>query len=175
MIKQTTFNEISVKRKHGCWARLLWEDSGRVIIISDYGNWSYICTHRGTSSVPEFLADLDSFYMGKKMLGSHFTNHSDELTIKSIREFILESRKNGGMDKERAIEEWEIVGYYADGDCDYRGWVEKTSICDPWDLGRDECSHEWTSFWNRIWVPLIQPELQSLAGADATIESKGDE
>lgn len=160
--KQTILNEISVKNDHGAWARLLWEDNGRVIIISDFGHWSYWWGHRGTSSVAKFLAGLDSFYMGNKMLGSDFRKHSDSETIKSIRQFIRDERKNGGMEKHKAREEWNLVQDYEDGEYDYRGWIEQTSICEPWDLGRTECSIDWKSFWDRLWVPLIQPELTGL-------------
>ena len=172
--KKTTYNEISVKNDHGAWARLLWEDNGRVIIISDFGHWSYWWGHRGSDSVAKFLAGLDSFYMGNKMLGTHFRNHSDQETVKAIRKFICDERRNGDMEKHKAREEWAIAECYEDGDYDYRGWIENTSICEPWDLGRTECSIDWTSFWDRLWVPLIKPQLTELVASATSSESKGE-
>ena len=64
-----TFNQILASGEHRSWINLMWDKAGRVIILSDYGNWSFFWGCRGEGvSTEKFLAELDMHYMGKKML-----------------------------------------------------------------------------------------------------------
>lgn len=160
MIKETTLNEIFVAGK-GDWARLLWEEStGRVIILSDYGNWSYCWSHRGNESVREFLPQLEYEYMGKKMLGSALYVHSDKSTAQAIRETILRARRDCSLSRVDARVEWDFVKRYERGEIDFKEWVDGTDLGDDsYELSRREVCSDWKSFWERLWLPLIKPLL----------------
>lgn len=155
------FQQIAV-RHNGDHARLLWQDDGRVILVSSYGNWSYFWSHRGDRSVPEFLVDLDIDYMGSKMLGCESQEFDDKGTSQAIRETILEYRREGSITKEQARSEWEEVECLEDGEYDFRQWYEASEHLGPdcYELRRTKTNSNWYWFWKRIWEPLIQPELK---------------
>lgn len=159
-------------RDRGSWCRLLWHELGRdtngqiaatVHIMSDYGNWSYTWSHIGDPSIESFLADLDSDYLGKKMMGSAFRVHDDEGTQRAIKQHILESRLDGSMDKDEARGEWNLLIDYVAGDIDFRGFMENSELCEPWEYGRKKPDDCWSHFWDRLWEPMIQPKLKELA------------
>lgn len=156
---KATFNEISVRTKSAGWARLLWEDTGRVIILSDYGVWSHYWGCIGERTLAEFLCDLDCHYMGKKMLGSSLYVHSDEETQNEIHRYIIEARKDSTFGKENAREEMDLLADYRDGYRDFFGWACETSIGDQYEMTRTEMHHDWKNFWDRLWVPEIKPIL----------------
>lgn len=158
----TEFTEICVRNDHGAWARLLWEEHGRVIILSDFGHWSHWWGHRGEKTVAEFMADLDIGYMGSKMLGANRDEYSRESTVQAIREHIIDYRREWGTySKEFARSEWDLSQQLLDGDLDFRMWYEQTKFDDAYEFNRTEICHRWQGFWDSLWVPLIQPALQN--------------
>ena len=159
-VKTVEFHELYVRNKCSAWMRLLWEDNGRVIILSDYGHWSYFWGSIGDQTIEEFLIDLDSHYMGKKMLESEFYVTDDEGTIKAVREHILQCRRDGDIDKDGAREEWELLNDYADGELDVRAWCEASSFDDPWEWRESKANDTWVNFWNRLWQPHAVPALK---------------
>lgn len=162
MIKTTTFSEIAVVDEFD-WARLLWEEStGRVIVLSAYGNWSYCWTHIGSDTLPQILASLHMGYMGGKFLGSHLYEYSLEDTVSAIRQAICELRKTGSWSnwsKKLARKEWGLVAALEDGEIDFREWHDQTELDDAYEYRRTEIRADWVSFWERVWVKLILPEL----------------
>ena len=169
IIKKTVFHEISVATGSWNWARLLMEEStGRVVIVSDYGDWSYCWTSIGERSLAEFLHGLNSQYMGEKLLGSGLRSHDDDSTIKGLRNLIVEYRKDGVLTKEEAAAEWEYVKQYEDGWGDFRWWCDQTEFFDcPYDYSIYQPVACWTEFWNRIWTPLIKPALREIYVSEA--------
>ena len=159
--QDTTFRSIHVTGSYGEWAELLWRPSGRVIIISDYGNWSYYWGHRGSKSTAAFLVELDIHYMGKKMLGAELEEFSLDSTFKRICEGILSARYSGDLSKDNARNEWELAQELDEGDISFEGWGLSSEFFreDWYEYSCKEMVSEWTNFWDRLWVPLILPEL----------------
>ena len=161
-IRIATFNEIIVQNDNRCeWARLLWEEStGRVFLVTAWGSWSYCWTHIGEKTLQKFLGGLDIGYAGGKFLGSSLYEHSPESTLQAIRETILRDRREGGLTKAEAAEEWEHAERLEQGHyMDFREWCENSSMDCAYEFSRKEMVGTWESFWNRIWVPKIQPIL----------------
>ena len=170
-IKQTTLTEIFAKTENWGWARVLIEETGRVIVVSDYGEWSYCWWSIGNKTIYEFLASLDSQYMGGKFLGAELHKHSDKNTIQAIRESILFDRQCGEMTKAEAADEWATVKSYEDAILDYRTWCEEQDYWEsPWEFGREEVVGTWDSFWNKLWTPHIVPALKGMAEQKALEE-----
>lgn len=153
----------------GAWAKLLWDDDGRVIILSDYGDWTYYWGCRGKGvSVAQFLSKLDEQYMGKKMLGADYWVPDDDATAGYIRSQILDQRRRASLGKDLARSEWETVQRYDDGDIGFEQWGNETDFfSDDWYEYRqttgDSC---WNNFWEKLWV-LIVPELKKIATPEA--------
>lgn len=153
------FKEIYVRDDRRAWCRLLWQDNGWVIILSDYGHWAFWWGHRGNQSVPKFLSQLDREYMGGKMMGEQLYEFSLESTVQAIREDIIDSRKTCGMTKEEASSEWALAQQLEDGELSFDAWYGESSMVDGYECHRKEVCGTWRHFWDRLWVPLVQPVL----------------
>ena len=156
--KDVVYREISVRDSHSSWARLLWQDHGRVIILSDLGHWSFWWGYRGDATVPECLTDLNVDYMGSKMLGSKLWEYCLESTVQCIKESVIQARRFD-IDRDEAREEWGLMLELEQGYCDFSIWAQQTGLTDCYELRRDRIVPEWERFWNRLWVPLIVPAL----------------
>lgn len=161
-IRKAEFHEIYVRNDRSAWCKLLWQDNGWVIILSDYGHWAYWWGHRGEGvSVAKFLAGLDRDYMGNKMMGQSLMEFSLESTVQAIRETIIFERKSCGMEKEEARSEWELAERLEDGDLSFEGWYGESSMVDGYECQRKEVCGTWSNFWDRLWVPMVVPVLKS--------------
>jgi len=161
-VRTAEFHEIYVRNEQSAWCKLLWQDNGWVIILSDYGHWAFWWGHRGEGvSVPAFLAKLDRDYMGGKMMGQALREFSLKSTVQAIRETIISDRKTCGMTKEEAEGEWELVQRLEDGDLSFESWYGESSMVDGYECHRTEVCGTWDCFWNRLWVPLVVPVLKS--------------
>lgn len=161
-VVETTFKQIRVKNDWD-WCKLCWqEETGHVIISSDYGHWQYYWNSIGKKTLAQFLSGLDMHYMGGKMLGAGLHEYCEASTIQCIREHITQYRRDGSYTKEFARTEFDNVrrledGYYQD----FREWYEATKIEDAYELRRDRVRPCWEQFWNRLWVPFVVPALKA--------------
>lgn len=150
------------------WAVLMWDSRGIVTLHTDHGSWVYQWPPQNLGagvSMPEFLAKLESSYAGKKFMGLAFKLLDVEGTVVGVKEHVLQGRRDGDFASDEAREIWNEVKYIADeGDIDI--WMHSSPTLDE--------AHEflaytpdpqWTSMWEQLWVPLLQPELARLAGA----------
>lgn len=161
--KVAEFNDFCVDDR-GEFARLLWEEStGRVILLTSFGDWSYVWGHRGKSSVRAFLCKLDSDYMAGKLLGASSHVMSDKLTINAIDKHILSELRAGSITRLAARDELEHLRLWSHGEIDYRGWLEGTKIEDACEFECHTLNPQWVSFWERLWVPVIRPALEAYA------------
>jgi hypothetical protein len=150
------FSEIYVRSENSEWCRILWREEGWVIILSDYGHWAYWWGYRGEGvSVPQFLSNLDRDYMGRKMLGADLMVFSLEETVKAIRAELA------CADDDSYEHELDLVEQLESGKISPGEWYEDTFMPDPYELSRTEICSSWSSFWDRIWVPLVQPMLRA--------------
>jgi hypothetical protein len=163
-IETRSFNEVYVRDDNSAWARLLWDKCGRVIILSGYGHWSYYWGDRGDYTVQEFLANLDIQYMGKKMMGTNLEEYDAEGTVQCVKEHITRDRRTGELDKEAARKMFDEIGEYGDfwDRHDFVEWGRDQQHYPDWyEFARESVCSEWQNFWDRLWVPLIQPILKA--------------
>lgn len=159
----TTLQEILV-RSSNSWAKLQWDArSGQVTITSDYGHWSYYWYSIGTQTLAKFLSGLDHDYMGNKMLGTNMYVFNEAETAQAIWKEIVRNRRDKVFSKSKARTEFENLQYFADGEYDFRMWVENSTIPDAWDCSRTTTNPTWMNFWNRMWIPFIKPKLLQIS------------
>lgn len=157
------FHEIYARDDRYAWAKLLWQDDGRVIILSDYGTWSYFWGHRGEGvSVEEFLLQLNEDYMGSKMLAGDLMVFSLKDTVNGIRGEIRDRILEGSISNAEVAFENSICDCLEDEDFSFEDWMKATELDEPWESAKKEICPEWSNFWSRLWVPLIKPQLQIL-------------
>lgn len=159
-ITETTFKEIFVRNENYAWCRLLLEEStGRVVIISDYGSWTYCWSHIGEKTLEEFLAQLDRDYMGHKMLGVHSEVIDEDATQEAIKQEIFKQRRVGSFSRDEARAEYSFLQELTDGCVDFNGWASNTAIDDCYEYQRRCINPCWANFWKYLWRPLIKPAL----------------
>lgn len=167
-VRKAEFREIFVRNEQSAWCRLLWQATGQVIILSDYGHWAHWWGHRGEGvSVPEFLVSLDRDYMGKKMMGQSLLEFDLKSTVQTIREAIICYRKTDDLSKIAAADEWELVKSLEDGDLSFELWCHESSLTDGYEYRRTEVCNTWDCFWHRLWLPLVVPALRAECGQPA--------
>lgn len=160
-VKTITETEISASDGHAWVKVLLQEDTGSVVILSDYGNWSnlWLPDHR-PDNLPAFLARLDADYAGGKFLGVALLVYDEDATRKGIVEHILEARRTLETTKEQAREHYDDLGFLDQG---FDWWCGNTSLEDAWEWApRTVMNHDWRNFWDRLWVPFVVPALCEL-------------
>lgn len=165
VVEEIRMTQITVHRAMS-WAKIRWqEDCGFVTIHSDYGSWSFGWPCHGRPSLAYFLASLDAWYMGGKMLGPGLDVFDEAASIAAVRAHVLECRREAGFcwTKERAREEWKLAGSIEEvGGIDE--WYRETSIDDAWEIAHvTRMNPAWRQFWDRIWEPHVRPELRRLA------------
>jgi hypothetical protein len=160
-----TFRQIIAADEYRSWINLLWDKAGRVIILSDYGNWSYMWPCRGEGVTTEaFLLQSDSEYVGKKMMGSEYWEFDLEKTV----ERILEQIKDEETECDETLrEEQNLLDLLSCGDMDFDTWCRKTTIEDAYELARHSPCNDWTQLWERLWIPFVKPELEKMASLTA--------
>ena len=159
--RQIKEHEILVRAERGEWVSLRLEEStGSVCILSDFGHWSYFWppAHRG-ENLPKFLSRLCSDYAGGKFLGAALDVYDPQKTAAFIRETILEERRDGGLTKTQARDEW-ILSRDLDS---FEIWWNETELSDASEMRCTSTDHSWTAFWDRLWKPFVRPELLNLA------------
>jgi hypothetical protein len=161
-----TFNQIIASSEHRDWVNLLWDKAGRVIILSDYGNWSFFWGCRGEGvSTEKFLAELDMHYMGKKMLGDKFWDFDLDSTVDAINACIKEYLKNGYLSEGDSFTEYAQVKTLSEGGISFEMWCQDAYLDDAYELAVNVPSNDWQQLWDRLWVPFVQPELKRISNA----------
>lgn len=142
--------------------------SGRLLIDSTFGVYGYCWTSIGAAtSFPDFLVGIDMEYMGIKMLGSDAMVYDYRQTKNEIRQHIKQLRRQRKLTKDEADEEWCLS---EDVECEstYHDWLANSNIPDVCELEYGDLlvqvmNRQWQAFWNKLWVPLVVPELRKIA------------
>jgi hypothetical protein len=108
-----------IVRNRGDWAFIyLDEERGVFTACSSYGDYAYIWSHRGSQSLKEFVRDLDFDYFMDKTRGAESKRFDFYATIKGMREFVADARRQRDISKEEAREAWtdleELEGDHTD-------------------------------------------------------------
>lgn len=164
-VQEVRYQEIHVQTKHS-WCRVQWQENGRVVILSDYGDWSYWWGHRGSASTATFLAQLDCDYMCHKLLGSHSQEIDTQRTYRAMQDAVLQARRDGLLTKDEAREEWDRVQDFEGGDRSFEMWVQDSALDDAYEYKCHKLSSDWQNFWDRLWVPHVKPALQEFVAKE---------
>ena len=118
-----------VKNTEKCegWAILLIDETGFFGVCSDYGDYAYLWAGHGRKDFREFVIGLvkNPEYAANKL--SHGVREYDaEATQKNVRARILELRRDGRLEKDRARDEWDMsADMYS-----FDAWLTGTSLAE---------------------------------------------
>jgi hypothetical protein len=149
------------------WAVLFLDEGGCFSALSDWGNVAYRWNQRGLPEgvdFRQFLLECDADYITRK-LGQNRTEYDPDATKESIRQFILNRRRDscGDRARVRARDEWDLVDDMGDSMGDFERWVENTDIDDtPSEFYCTRFVNEVTSFMKHAWPRLREVIAQDL-------------
>lgn len=126
-----------VRGDRGQWlGRFIITDDGYFSTVSDYGNYAFWWSHAG-SCFRRFLTNIDAGYLLGKI--SRSSEYDGDRTVKAARRHILEQRKEGGVTKEWAREEWDLIN-------DHSSLDSRESFAMWWQNTKIDCAHEFSVF-----------------------------
>lgn len=154
------------------WATLIARDNGQVFIASDYGNWFYWWSHHGCPSIKHFLIDIGEDYLRGKLGGipRHF---NQERVVTMMLQSIVERRREGRLEKEKAREAWaalkERIDCYGSAEAFGQAVFDNDALDGLFDYEdlRGGMEHEpgLIQFTERLW-PLFVAELRRELGME---------
>jgi len=188
VIKTTGAEHYIVRNNHE-WASIVvrcWEAEeygktrhcGEILIHSSYGSWANSWGHCG-SQFKQFLVGLDFDYLFIKFMGHRFKVFDGELSVRRLRDRLIEARKEGGVTREEARECWDdIEDRESELESSEREFVDavyaivhrvdsgrvQRIFCEPWDLIRKSADTRAVGFWSELW-PEFKAALQAETAA----------
>ncbi|NOK32374.1 hypothetical protein HMI49_04055 [Corallococcus exercitus] len=179
-----------LRTEKGAWlADVILRSDGYFSTVSDWGNYAFRWTAPGREfrAFVAHLAGQDDYVCSKLSQRTWFDGAA---TLKSIREHILTSRRDGSWTKEHAAKEWqalaEALGRWSGREarsCDsmdlyeYFRWHDGTSIDDASELASYNYEPDVRGFCENVMPALataIRAQLQGEA-ATATHQASGCE
>lgn len=165
-----------IRTKHG-WALIyLDEKHGTFLCCSDYGDYNYIWSHRGSQTLKQFVSNLDFEYFMKKTRPGYET-FSPKASIKMIKEHIAETRYHGWMTKDQARDAWndlERIDHYQHEQLFLQEIAESEDLMralgsEFYEFAAHEPDGQSRGFWREIW-----PEFLKQIAPKAELVKAGD-
>jgi hypothetical protein len=151
----------------GEWAFIyLDEEKGVFSSYSSFGSYAYCWAHRGSDTLKDFLRDLEFDYFMGKTRGRDFERFDFYATIKGMREFVADARRQGELTKAEAREVWTDI---EELECDSTESVDlfvdrvyaSKAIGEAYghDFGNVICNspdRQCKGFWDVIWPEFLK-------------------
>lgn len=137
------------------------ETTGVFSCYSSFGTYAYCWTHIGTATLKEFLSGLDfDYFMGKTRQG--YRRFDPDATVKGVKEYIIERRRDGSLDRTDARNAWTDADDLWQNDsheffealCS-SGPLMKLYGGDYYDIARERPDGNSRGFWEKIWPEFL--------------------
>lgn len=153
--------------RRGEWAFIyLDEEKGVFTACSSYGDYAYIWSHHGDRSLKAFLRDLDFDYFMGKTRGRDYKRFDFHATIKGMKEYIADARRQLDLTKDEARDAWtdieELAGDSTDSVDLFVDRVYASQAIgeayghDFGDVIRNNPDRQCKGFWDVIWPELLK-------------------
>lgn len=150
------------------WAIVLADSTGMFSTVSDWGNFSFKWNAFGERDFREFIITLGADYVRGKL--SHSVQEWNAAqTLLNVKEGIIAHRRERGLDKDAAREEWDLLSAYSnlDNEVSFDRWLSATSLMDPWEYGCYRRVYE-----SAAWCEHALPRLQALIRSELETERR---
>ncbi|MCS3690895.1 hypothetical protein [Bradyrhizobium elkanii] len=140
------------------------EKTGVFAAYSSFGTYAYCWAHIGTSTLKEFLSELDFDYFMGKTRGLELKQFDFHATIKGMKEFICDQRRQEALDKDEARDAWydiEAIENRISVDLFVDDVYASKPICEAYgndfeDVIRNRPDPQCVGFWRAIWPEFLK-------------------
>jgi hypothetical protein len=143
------------------WGIFLLDSTGMFAAVTDYGNYAFKWSNWGPGDFRKFVIGLSPGYLLGKVAK---VEHDGEATLKSVKEYILECRRDGEWSKEEAREEWDLLA-----ECDgldsipaCTRWYDATKISDAGEFMSEGYDMDARMFAEKLMPRLAEALKQEL-------------
>jgi hypothetical protein len=161
---------------HSGWGIFFLDAIGCFAAITDYGNYTYLCSSRGwESDEPEgrdfrrWFLTVDDGYLADK-LGVEYRRWGYvidvEKTVKAFRHAIIQSRRDRSLTKEQAKDEWDNVQDFKNGNNCKHELVRNSQLYDAWELPVKKELERTHPFFTKL-LPRLREAIRSELEAEA--------
>ncbi|WP_426751753.1 hypothetical protein [Myxococcus sp. Y35] len=176
---EPTVYQYRLRTPKGAWlADVILRSDGFFATVSDWGNYAFRWTSPGRP-FREFVAGLETSpdYVCSKLEKRDWWDA--RATLKSIREHIIEYRRDGSYSKEEAKEAWESVvealGCWSRREArsvdemdigQFMAWCAETKVEMPYEFGRYDYPPDVRSFAREV-MPALATAIREQLKAEA--------
>jgi hypothetical protein len=154
------------------WARIFITDKGQFIAASDYGGFEHWWGAVGGDKNQPYLLRTLAFIAGVEKDPGYFIRklcygkkdvYDGVSTLKSIKQYIIESRQDESLDRETARELWDEFEYYdiEGNEYDFNRWMDAVQHLDePWEFRCTVPDRDTVAFVERVMVNWLAPLIR---------------
>ena len=147
------------------WAIIFMDSTGCFAALSDYGDVSYRWNQRGLpdGGFKRFILKADDYYLTGKF-GQGRRVYDGDATYESIKDHILQARKDDSMSKEKARQEYDHLKLHhdlKDREFDFGLWYNGTELDDAGEFYCQKYDRDVTCF-----VKFVLPRLREYLRQD---------
>lgn len=136
------------------------DSSGMFSCVTDYGNYAYKWDQFGPD-IRKFLCGLDNSYLCGKLNSRR--EYDGEATYRYLCKWVLESRRDGSMDRDQARHEWDLIKCVrGNSDHDFSAWYDKTDYPDH-EAAIYSLNSDVVAFAEKIYPRLVELMKRDLA------------
>lgn len=185
MSTSAQMNVVRIRGGHGNYehATICWQgwqatgndgkprECGEILIHSSFGSWANSWGHMGVP-MDSFLAKVERGYCAEKFMGSNAYRFDGELSVKGLRERVLEWRRDGTFEKDEARAVWDWISENDDRlesspDLFVETMYDGQRYCElkrpaehffeePWERIRTSLDHQFACFWRDLWPVFVK-------------------
>ncbi|WP_024516941.1 hypothetical protein [Bradyrhizobium sp. Tv2a-2] len=148
------------------WAFIyLDEETGVFSAYTSFGTYAYCWSHIGTATLKEFLSDIEfGYFMGKTIGRRDYMEFDFHATIKGMKDYIKERRRDGAVDKVEARDAWDDVERIENRqsvELFVEDVYDSRPICHAYrhdfdEVIRNRPSPQCVGFWQVIWPEFLK-------------------
>lgn len=149
------------------WAIIFMDETGCFAALSDWGDVSYRWNSRGLpeGGFKRFMTNCDDYYLTGKF-GQGRKEYDAKGSLENAKDAIIQARRDGDFDKEKARDEWELLDRYDDLENEmlFHGWYTQSSLDDASECYCQHYVSDVTQF-----VAKVMPRLRAVLRAELGI------
>ncbi|MCM3294238.1 hypothetical protein M3661_29565 [Paenibacillus sp. MER 180] len=147
------------------WGVFVLDSTGVFAAVTDYGNVAYKWTHHAEEDFRHFFAKgVSGGYLLQKLFYEH-KRYDGDATLRDVKEYIIDCRRDGSYSREKAREEWDLLSYYddLDNDASFVRWYDHTSLSDAGEFYNTSYPASAKAFVNKLIPRLSEAIREELA------------